>query len=174
MYCYVHDEFKHSSMTLWGIHIDHKKAQYLMLILMCIGGPTLASQAGIYYLEFYDYFMSNIPFTLWVTIELYVFVYLFPLSELETKIKKYTKVKTPWIIEYCLKSYWLPGLLIANLFFATWNQVILDPMQLFVWEKYTFWFGVFGWLFSLYPVIAIYWVLRKEWPGWDQLKLTFA
>lgn len=29
------------------------------------GCPTLTSHAGVYYLEFYDYFMSNIPFTLW-------------------------------------------------------------------------------------------------------------
>jgi hypothetical protein len=51
---------------------------------------------------------------------------------------------------------------------------IHPSIQLFVWQKYTFWFGVFGWLLSTYPFIIIYLKLRKEWPGWDKLKLTFA
>ena len=68
LYGCVRDQFKHSSMRLCGVHIDDKKGQYLMLIFLCIGAPTLTSHAGIFYLEFYDYFMSNIPFTFWVLV----------------------------------------------------------------------------------------------------------
>ena len=68
MYGCVRDQFKHSSMNIWGVHIDGKKGQYLMLALLCVGAPTLASHAGIYYLQFYDYFMGNLPFTVWVLV----------------------------------------------------------------------------------------------------------
>ena len=50
LYCYVRDEFKHRSLTIFGIYIDKKKAEYLTLLLLCIGAPTLSSHAGIYYL----------------------------------------------------------------------------------------------------------------------------
>lgn len=69
--------------------------------------------------------MSNLPFTLWVTVELFFFVYIFKLEELTNAIHHYTKNETPWIIKYCLQSYWLPGLLLANIFFATIDQVLL-------------------------------------------------
>jgi hypothetical protein len=42
-----------------------------------IGCPSLTSHAGIYYLEFYDYFISNMSFLLAAITEIYVFVYLF-------------------------------------------------------------------------------------------------
>ena len=67
--------------------------------------------------------MSNIPFTVWVMLELYFFVHVFSFDEMSAAILKYTKVPTPLYIKYCLKSYWLPGLLCANLMFAIYNQV---------------------------------------------------
>jgi SNF family Na+-dependent transporter len=167
LYCYVRDELKNRELSLLGVKIDAKRGQVLMLMLICIGCPTLSSHAGIYYLEFYDFFLSNIPFTAWVLTELYFFVHVVPFGELTGAIARYTKVPTPWIIEYCLKSYWLPGLLLANLFFATWNQ-------LFIWRKYTFWFGLLGWTITAYPFVLIYLRLRKEWPGWSQLKVTYS
>ena len=78
IYCYVRDEFKHNTFNICGIYIDGHKAKYLALLILCIGAPLLASHAGIYYLQFIDYFMSNIPFTLWVMVELYFFVHVFP------------------------------------------------------------------------------------------------
>ena len=78
MYCYVRDEFKRKSINFFGINIDYARAKYLTLVLLCIGSPWLSSHAGIYYLEYIDYFMSNIPFTLWVLVELYFFVHVFP------------------------------------------------------------------------------------------------
>ena len=53
-----------------------------------------------------------------------------------------------------------------------WSGIYFS-MQLFVWQKYTFWFGIFGWLLTLYPLILIYYKLRRDWPGWNELKLTF-
>ena len=76
--------------------------QYLMLFCILVASPTLTSYAGLYYLQFYDYFISNLPFTLWVMTELYVFVYLFPFSELESAILRYTKMPTPAYIRFFL------------------------------------------------------------------------
>lgn len=95
----------------------------MVIFVLSLGALTLTSSAGIYYLDFYDYFMSNIPFSLWALIEVYLFVHVFKFRELTYQIKRYTKKETPWIVKYCLQSYWLPGLLIANIFFATINQV---------------------------------------------------
>ena len=39
-------------------------------------------------------------------------------------IQHYTRVPTPIFFHYCLTSNWLPGLLVANLIFAIYNQVI--------------------------------------------------
>ena len=50
MYCYVRDEFKHGSIAIWGVNIDGKRGQYLMLGVLCLGAPSLSSHAGIYYL----------------------------------------------------------------------------------------------------------------------------
>lgn len=82
LYCVIRDEFKTGPKLLFGLKIDEKKAQWLMIALICIGAPTLTSSAGIYYLSFYDYFTSNIPFTLWVTLELFFFVHVFKFQEL--------------------------------------------------------------------------------------------
>lgn len=59
-----------------------------------IGAPTLTSHAGIYYLQFYDKFISNVPFTLNALIELYLFVHLFKFSELDNQISRYTGERT--------------------------------------------------------------------------------
>jgi hypothetical protein len=64
----VRDEFHGGPKQFLGYEIDEKKAQWATLGLISIGAPTLTSYAGIYYLSFYDYFTSNIPFTLWVTV----------------------------------------------------------------------------------------------------------
>lgn len=90
---------------------------------MCAASPFLCSHAGIYYLGFFDYFMSNIPFTVWILMEIYFFVHVFPFSEMAETIHHYTKVRTPKVIHYCLTSYWLPGLLFINLILSIYNQV---------------------------------------------------
>lgn len=46
-------------------------------------------------------------------------------------------------------------------------------MQLFKIRDYSAGFYLFGWFITLYPIIFSYWHLRKEWKGWDELKLTF-
>ena len=51
-----------------------------MAVFLCVGAPVLCSHAGLYWLRFFDYFMSNIPFSAWVLVELYFFVYVFPWS----------------------------------------------------------------------------------------------
>lgn len=123
IYCYIRDEWRHGSKTWFGQVIDEKRAQYFTIFLLSLGAFTLTSSAGIYYLDFYDYFMSNIPFSLWALLEVYFFVHVFKFRELTRQIARYTKKETPWIVSYCIQSYWLPGLLIANIFFATINQV---------------------------------------------------
>ena len=40
--------------------------QYLMVFLILVASPPLTPFAGLYYLQFVDYFISNLPFTLWV------------------------------------------------------------------------------------------------------------
>lgn len=95
-----------------------------MLGILSIGAITLTSRAGIYYLDFYDYYLSNILFSLWVLVELIFFVHVFKFTELTGAIKRYTKQETPWIVVSSLQSYWLPGLLSANIFFATIEQVL--------------------------------------------------
>ena len=52
----------------------------------------------------------------------------------------------------------------------------IQIIQLFVFSTYPIFYGLLGWLFSLYPMIIIWWrlIYKKEWPGWNQLKLTFA
>lgn len=89
-----------------------------------IGCPSLTSHAGIYYLEFYDHFISNVPFVLAGIAEIYIFVYLFKLSELEREIVKYTKTPTPFIIRFFLESKLLILLLCGSLLIAFVNQVI--------------------------------------------------
>ena len=80
IYCYVRDDFEGRSLAFHGVHIDGEKAKYITLALLCLASPLLASHAGIYWLGWFDYFMSNIPFTFWVLLELYVFVHVFPFS----------------------------------------------------------------------------------------------
>ena len=74
-----------------------------------IPSPALTSSAGIHFLEFFDYFITNIPLALGVIIELYVFVYLFPLDELEGAILRYVKIPTPAYIRWMLQSKLLVG-----------------------------------------------------------------
>jgi len=66
VYCYVRDEFTNKDITVCGIRITLERAKIVTLVLMCLASPFLCSHAGIYYLGFFDYFMSNIPFTVWI------------------------------------------------------------------------------------------------------------
>jgi len=66
IYCYVRDEFEGRELTIWGFRIDVEKAKHITAICLCVGAPVLCSHAGLYWLTFFDYFMSNIPFTTWV------------------------------------------------------------------------------------------------------------
>ena len=58
-----------------------------LILFFC---PFLTSSAGIYYLEFFDSFIVNIPFSLGAIIEYILFVYVFPFEELEKEVEKYT------------------------------------------------------------------------------------
>lgn len=50
----------------------------------------------------------------------------------------------------------------------------IKNMKMFVFERYPFWFALFGWVITLYPIAIICWQMRREWEGWDKLKLSFA
>lgn len=56
-------------MQFLGFSIDLDKAKkiviFLVILVFC---PTLTSYAGVHYLEFYDGFLTTIPFTLGVLI----------------------------------------------------------------------------------------------------------
>lgn len=97
----------------------------MMLMVMMIGAPVLTSHAGIYYLEYLDQFMCNIPFTVGALIEVYVFVYIFKFEELERQIIKYTGEPTPALIRFFLESKILVIILMINAGIAVVNQVRL-------------------------------------------------
>jgi SNF family Na+-dependent transporter len=123
IYTYLRDEFKQGSVELLNIDISLTTGKYMVLLLIMVGCPSLTSHAGIYYLEFYDHFISSIPFLLAGIVEIYVFVYLFKFSELEREIVKYTKTPTPFIIRFFLESKLLLLLLCGSLLIGFLNQV---------------------------------------------------
>jgi hypothetical protein len=50
LYTYVRDEFRLGTVQIFGIDISHNSANYIILLLIMIGCPSLTSHAGIYYL----------------------------------------------------------------------------------------------------------------------------
>ena len=80
----------------WDFTVGRLK-QFTIMGVMAFS-PLLCSSAGIYYLGFLDNFVSSIPFSLGAVIEYYVFVYMFPFSELQKESEKYVGEKAPkWI-----------------------------------------------------------------------------
>ena len=64
IYCYLNHEHTNRPITMWGYELSLGQLQYLMVFVALLPCPTLTSGAGIYYMQFYNYFISNIPFTL--------------------------------------------------------------------------------------------------------------
>ena len=93
------------------------------MIGLCFFCPFLTSSAGIYYLEFFDAFIANIPLSFGTFLTYYLFVYVFRFSEFEKESEKYTGEKAPKWVEIALKSKVLLVVLVANLFFRILNQV---------------------------------------------------
>lgn len=82
LYTYLRDEIKCGSIEIFGMDIPETTGRYITLGVIMIACPSLTSHAGIYYLEFYDYFISNLPFLMTAIVEVYVFVYLFKFKDL--------------------------------------------------------------------------------------------
>lgn len=68
-------------MFKWDIKIAAVK-KITMVCISLVFCPLLTSSAGVYYLSFFDNFVSSVPFSLGAVIEYYIFVYMFPFSEL--------------------------------------------------------------------------------------------
>ena len=66
------------------------------------------------------------------------------------------------------------GTLVGQPSFRYIQSGINKNMKMFVFERYPFWFAMFGWVITLYPIGIIWWKIRREWEGWDKLKLSFA
>ena len=67
-------------MKVFGIKLTKTKAQILLMVGLCIFCPFLTSSAGIYYVGFFDDFITNIPFSLGALTTYYLFVHKFPFS----------------------------------------------------------------------------------------------
>ena len=64
IFCYLKDEFhSQSHYNLFGFNIDLMKAKNIAIFAILIFAPFMTSHAGIYYLEFFDRFVSTVPFT---------------------------------------------------------------------------------------------------------------
>ena len=76
--------------------------KFWIIAATCLTFPFFCCSAGIYYLEFFDSFTCGITISLVTLIEIYTFVYLFPLDVLETEVEKHTGIKAPRFIKTIL------------------------------------------------------------------------
>ena len=104
---------------------DIKEDTIKIGVIACIGffSPFLASYAGIYYLEFFDSFISSVPLSLGAVIEYWLFVRVLSFDELQRETEKYNGEKAPQWIENLIKGKVVYGILLANLALALFNQV---------------------------------------------------
>ena len=96
----------------------------MVMVASCIFCPFLVSSAGIYYLGFFDIFTQNVPLSLGVIIEYYIFVHAFPFEEFQQESYENTGEKAPKWIQSLLEGKFLWFVLLGNLILACVDQVI--------------------------------------------------
>lgn len=150
---------------MFGVHIQTKHIYLILTIVMGLFFPFFTCSAGIYYLAFFDTFVTDINLPLGAFIELYVFVYVFDFESLEKEVQKHVGCETPGMIKWALKSRLLIVILAGVLLLGLINQIVL-------YSKYTAGKYILGWVITLYPSLMaiIYWRVYRS----DYYRVTFA
>ena len=76
IYCYINNEIEANGgeITIFSLKLQKRQVRKLLMIGLCFFCPFLTSSAGIYYLEFFDAFIANIPMSFGTLIIYYLFV----------------------------------------------------------------------------------------------------
>jgi len=86
---YLKDEIK-AKLRIFGYRPSFGQIKIALAFSYIIFVFFLTSNAGIYYMVFFDRFSAYIPLSFNVLLEIYIFVYIFRFEELETEVQKYT------------------------------------------------------------------------------------
>ena len=73
-------------------------SQILVVLCVLVPLPLYVSSAGLYYLTYFDFYSLAVSMTLFIALEIIIFVYVLPFEEHKKRILEYTGEKTPiWI-----------------------------------------------------------------------------
>lgn len=104
IFCYLKDESHNNkdspagTIRVFNREVEEDKMKMYIIGFIAIFSPFLTSNAGIYYLGFFDSFVATIPLSLGAVIEYYFFVHYMSFDELQRETEKYTGEKAPvWI-----------------------------------------------------------------------------
>jgi SNF family Na+-dependent transporter len=145
----VEEEYREQGLVVCGVEVPFEKIKPGAVFVIALTMPLFCSYAGIYYLQFFDRFVPSIGLPFGALLELYVFVYLFPLAKLEEEVLFHTGRKTPAFIRWALNSRFMVVVLVMVLVLGLTRQVM--------WiEDYPFLLYVMGWVLSFYPIVMAF------------------
>jgi hypothetical protein len=122
----------------------------LVCCLIALFTPIYCSQAGIYYLQFFDRFIAGVGMSFSALIEVYLFTVLCKFDVTIEEVKRETGESIPGFIKAILTSPYLLGALACFLGLSLYQQVML-------YVEYSVWLYIFGWVLSTYYIVIGLW-----------------